>query len=314
MKQSYEDLRQKYNILDFVGGKKYGLCPFPHHPHHNNTPSFGVFWRTTHGVPTQYFRCHGVCGAYGDVIDFMGYMYIPGYAREPDQVAHAADLLAGEKMSTPSPTPPPPAPKLAENSLKTTFPISPRAKKYAFERGLSQLEIDRFRLGSTYRRGYEYLSIPTFQDQKLMGIKLRALDQGPRYMQVRGSRTGLFNYDEVFWQEGTTLIVKGELAAMVVHRYLREKGIPMLVCAPTGGELARNFSLVALSFSKNIVVADNDPDPETRQKIMAATALRATLFDAKIVTPPEKYKDIDAWWLDNWDDPDLEQEVRRWMD
>ncbi|RPJ36196.1 MAG: hypothetical protein EHM35_08530, partial [Planctomycetaceae bacterium] len=87
------DARRLYNIRDILGLKgavKVIVCPLPMHAHHSNTPSFSIF-ENFNGV--QYFECHGSCGLRGDVVDLVGYLFIPGYDdHNPAHICRALDL------------------------------------------------------------------------------------------------------------------------------------------------------------------------------------------------------------------------------
>jgi len=82
-------------------------------------------------------------------------------------------------------------------------------------------------------------------------------------------------------------------------------------CAPTGGEGsdAANF-LAALSLSRNIIIGDNDPDPQVREKMVRYAQHRAVLFSAILRYPPEGFKDIDEFILA---DSDAKNLLDKWI-
>ncbi|MCL4561889.1 MAG: hypothetical protein M1281_14930 [Chloroflexi bacterium] len=115
----------------------------------------------------------------------------------------------------------------------------------------------------------------------------------PRYLNIAGSRKGLFNYDGVLYHSEPILIVKGEIAAALLVQH------GFLACAPTGGEGSQPEEVrtaVALA-DKRIVVGDNDRDPRVAEKTRLLAEKRATLYYADLVFPPPEYKDIDEYLL-----------------
>jgi len=263
-----------------MGKKNWCVCPLPDHIHHNYTPSFSVYWYQ--GV--QYFKCHGNCGAYGDVIDLVGYKEIPGYDKVGDHRREAAERLNGNLNFTP-PKPPKPQKTLSNYLWHDYLPISPEAHRYALSRGISDEQIEEFRLGSSEN----WLSIPTFHGPNLMGIKLRNIKNGLRYMSVKGSKKGLWGYNDVRTAEGVVFVCKGEIAAIVMRRY------GFMSCAPTSGESAK-VDREPLVYADVIVVGDNDP-PEIARETKRQAEERANNLKGKLFFPPSEFKDIDEWLL-----------------
>jgi hypothetical protein len=99
-------------------------------------------------------------------------------------------------------------------------------------------------------------------------------------------------------------VVKGEIAAMVLH----QRGL--LACAPTGGESMRLTDEIkrALSFADCVVIGDNDRDPAVRKETSRLAYERSKELNAKLFFPPEEYKDVDEWVLN---DPFAIDELRR---
>jgi len=319
----FSEIRKLYDIetilrnsgakLKGSGRTKWCVCPLPNHAHHNFTPSFSIFWYD--GV--QRWKCHGTCNQTGDVIDLIGFLEIPGYKRYNGRLySQAAETLTGGPVKATMPTPPPPAPSLAQWIAIEMYPPSEQAVEYAINRGIGEEQIEQFLLGSPTPKMREepfniyepdkWLSIPTFHHQELMGIKLRnTTKSGIRYMSVPGSRKGLWNYDKVFLSSDTVLVVKGEIAGIITS------GFGFLCCAPTGGESGKVSDIkTALSLSKNIVVGDNDKDPETDRKMKKAAEARAFMLNAELKFPASEYKDIDEWLLN---DPSAEDVIGSWI-
>lgn len=317
---SLDDLRNMYDILNIVPGlrgryAKWGICPLPMHRHSSTpTPSFSVqYWNGR-----QRWKCFGACGKNGDVIDLIGYMYMPNYDREDvKQYLKAAEILSGGDFKVSTPELPPKIPTLPQWIWKDMIPPSEETVNYAKSRGLLQEQIDKFRIGTPTpdmkdRYGIWYpqkwMSIPTFHGDELMGVKLRNMrGEDFRYMSIVGSRRGLFNYNNVYMTTDPVLILNGEMAVMVADRF------GLLACAMTSGEMGsfKEFRN-ALALSKNIVVGDNDEHLSSadRERIMLSTQKKATLLAADLVYPPKQYKGWDDWVLD---DDNAMEEVKKWI-
>ena len=77
------------------------------------------------------------------------------------------------------------------------------------------------------------MTIPIFEEGLQIAVKMRNLgvcDKNNRFIALKGSRQGLFNYDAVYLQPGVTFIVKGEIPAALLTQ------MGYLAVAPTGGE------------------------------------------------------------------------------
>jgi hypothetical protein len=284
-KEAYENYSIR-GVLGAVDNKRVLVCPLPQHSHSENTPSFSIHF----GVGREWFHCFGTCGLSGDVIDLVGYMRIQDYDRSYPMRKKAVELLSEFEYSPPMPEEK--KTELAPWTWKNFTPPGEDARAYAKLRGLSIETMYRFRIGQVY----DWMTIPSFQDGELMGIKMRTLDKDStiRYLSMKGSKRSLFNYDGVNMCKEPVFIVKGEIAAM----FLEERGFK--ACAPTAGEGSYSgSSILAVAESRHrILVGDNDPDPEIRTKIVELTKKRAAAFDAELHFPPEQYKDIDSWLLD----------------
>lgn len=302
MQKNFRDICNLYNLEDLARehgvklrgrGNKWGVCPFPHHIHSNNTPSFSVF--SFNG--SQYFKCHGNCGAQGDAIDFIGFMQIPGYDRSDIKMKQEASarLQYGRKISF-EPIVVEKKPKLLPQYIwEDTLPISDNVKGYLMKRGVSEQVIDENRFGSVtaiqdgiQKNGTQnILSIPTFHLGSLMGIKFRDINK-KFYFSYTGSKPGVWNHDDVYLKEDPILVAKGEICAAVM------KSAGFLACSLTSGE-SNNSSLNllrdALIMSKRIIYfSDND------RQGRAAGELIATMIGGTVAFP-EKEKDWDEWYL-----------------
>ena len=319
--QRLSDLRQLYSIKGILGWpdhKKKGICPIPGHVHHNYTPSFSVFYWD--GV--ERWKCHGACpseidGATGDVIDLVGFMEIPGYRRfNGAMYRQAAELLTNSSMVTRMPVVPSPVSMIAQWLWEECLPPSQQTLDYAYNRGLLDEQIEKFKIGTPkgalmrdpYNiRSDNWMTIPTFHHDELMGIKLRNLtSSGLRYMSVAGSKKGLFNFNAVNMETGPVLVVKGEIAAMVLDRF------GFVACAPTAGEGSYIKDVRgALALCRPIVVGDNDRNPDTADKTRMYAEKRAAFLSADLRFPPPQWKDIDAWILNNT--TTAIPEISRWI-
>jgi hypothetical protein len=174
--------------------------------------------------------------------------------------------------------------------------------QYARTRGLHPETLERFRVGQNGNA----LTIPAFENSVLKAIKLRSLTE-KRYWSEPGSVKALFNHDRVYMTQEPVLVVKGEIPVMLLDQY------GLTACASTVGERSHMTTWApTLAFAeKVIVVGDNDRDPEIRAEIVAATRFRAQELNGELRFPPEEYKDIDEWILD---DPSAIEVIRQWLD
>jgi len=288
-----EDIRRLYRIEDVLHLEKGKMarCPF----HEDSHPSLSIYMKD--GI--QKWRCH-VCNIQGDVIDLVGYQTIPGYNGRGHRKQAAENLSWNSSIEVNPIVDIPKTPKLSDYAWSDFTPMTDNIREYCHSRGITDSLIDKYKLGSCSRmlenkpqkEGNEYLlSLPAFTCGSLMTIKLRNLKSNGkrfRYWSVQGSRSSLFNHDEVYHTTDTVIICKGEIAAMVVEGFTG-----MLTCAPTNGEAGNLDYLVtnALEFSKNVVIGDND-EVGTRSAIQRGKILRA-----KVIFPPKEFKDVDEWLL-----------------
>jgi hypothetical protein len=297
------EIARIYDIVTVLGlepARKTWICPFPQHVHHNNTPSLGVDW----WGDRQRFKCFGNCGLQGDVIDAVGYTRIPGYNPGDRQSVNMAIGLLQSGFEPCEPTPVVARP-LTWDALAALSEPGPRVLEYAARRGLSRQTLHEF----SVREKNGALAIPVFHYGTLMGVKYRATWEAPavRYWSEEGSRNALFNYARVYYTDRPLLVVKGEIPVMLLHQH----GI--LACCTTSGEGSaideyRNI----LSFSKRIVVVgDNDADLKTRRRMQAFAKSKAETLKADLRFPPEQWKDIDQWILE---DAGAIGVIRQWLE
>lgn len=290
-----------FDVANTTKRKRQIVCPLPMHAHHNFTPSFSIYW----AGDRWRWQCHGSCQRKGDVIDLVGYLQVPMYDPEnPTKLSQAINILTGNGYQPAPPTPPRKTSSLPPTYWQEFYPPGKEVIDYAQGRGISEGTLHRYRIGQREYKGSTWMTIPTFHGDKLVGIKMRNIYSGPRYRAIKGSRTGLFNYNGVAYQTGTIYVVKGEIAALV----MLERGL--LACAPTGGEsmkLSREIRS-ALALSHPVVIGDNDPDPKVRRETRKLAERRARSLNARLIFPPEDYKDVDEWILD---DPEALDELCR---
>jgi len=303
-----DEIIRTRSIRDVLVGvdtsRNWFVCPLPSHIHAHNTPSFSIYIGRN---GYERFKCHGNCGADGDVIDLVGYMNIPGYdSRDGEMVRKAYEILSGDyKVNVQIPVV---ERKIIEtNAWMEYMPPSQEVLDYALSRGIYNDTALKFKLGQLAN----FMTIPCFEEGELFAIKMRnILDKVghlPEWRQVRFSqrkysRAGIFNLDKVSYSLEPVVIVKAEIPAMILDQY------GFLACAPTWGEGACasawriddptksrmfDYRKYFLASPRVTVIADND---ETG---IAAAKMRARIVHGTVRYPPEKYKDVDAWIIDN---------------
>jgi len=276
-----ENARRYYDMHDLVGSrKKVMVCPLPSHIHSNNTPSFSIFFRDGY----QFFACHGNCQAKGDVVDLIGYMNMIDYnPYDHTKKRRALEILEG-KQTVEMPVIAPKQANLMPDIWQKFLPPGEEAVAYAHKRGLNDATIQKFKLGQKDN----FLTMPCFEEYNLVGLKMRNLtSDGTRFLQTKGSRQGLFNMDSIQYKAGPVFLTKGEIPCMLLDQ------LGFAVCAPTGGEGGwRESWRTALALATSIIViGDNDSVGREMGK------RRAQTLDAKLVFPPEQYKDWDEFYL-----------------
>ena len=291
MDTNLRDVRRLYSIHDVLGidhRKRVIVCPLPFHPHHHNTPSFSI--RYEHDGH-EHFKCFGACGKQGDVIDLVGYLNISGYNdKNPEHVRRAVSLLT-QNVPIRIAAPQYQDETYLPNNAWRKYPIGAKALEYAAKRGLTAETAQKFRLG---QKEQDALMIPIFCDDLLYAIKFRRISgKGMRYWSARGSKKALFNVDRVKWKQEPVLILKGEIAVMLLDQ------LGFNACCLTGGEGAKveGWKHYLAFATRRVLVGDNDRNPETRRKMQAIAAKRAEQWDAELRFPPKEFKDIDDWIL-----------------
>lgn len=290
------DIRRLYDIRELLGlpeKKRWLVCPLPHHPHTNYTPSFSIYYGKD-GV--QRFKCHGNCGAQGDVIDLAGYLWITGYnPRDKQDVRKAIEVL-GIRGNVSLPIPERSRSSgLGRQTHKKYLPIGGEARKFAHSRGLNDDTIKLFKLG----QDHNYLTMPYFRDGMLRGIKKRRWNGRARlrYICEEGSKGDLFNIDMVQYDNGRVFVVKAEIPCMLLVQWGYK------AVAPTGGE--GNWDKrwrTDLGLSRLTVIGDND---EAGARLAKERAIR---FGAYLEFPPQNYKDVDEYMLAE------PKEARQWLE
>jgi len=291
---AFGEARALHSIRSVLGvrdNKQVMICPLPRHNHTNYTPSFSIFFKD--GV--ERWKCHGSCNLEGDVIDLVGYLYVPGY--NPDNPEHCYKALcyvdAKYEIDIPKKER---KVMLSGAEWRRYLPARDEVIRYARLRGLTLETVDRFNVGQD--KGA--MTIPVFENEILLGIKFRSTNKKSRvrFWSLPGSKPGLFNYDNARHNQ-FLFIVKSEIPAMLLDQY----GLP--VVAPTSGEGAwLDDWTVKLAFKKLIYIGDND-DPGRR----AAEKLK-DILKCEIRFPNPDYKDVDEWILADIDAINL---IRRWQ-
>lgn len=286
------------DVVNFPRGQKVVLCPLPFHLHRHNTPSFSIFVRDG----KQYWKCHGNCNMEGDVVDLVGFLSVPGYSRHDPRLVEQALT----KLSTryePKFVKIEEEPKLVGNEWRAYLPAGQRVIEYAATRGLTPDTLKKFKIGQNVR----WMTIPCFENGLLRGIKMRNIypdgdGRYPRYIQYKGSRQGLFNFDVVNMTLSPVLVVKAEIPCMLLDQ------LGLLACAPTGGEggWQENWRTALALSSRRVVVGDND------EAGVRLGERRAAFLSAELKFPPKQYKDVDQWIIA--DKQIALETIRRWLE
>jgi DNA primase len=263
----------------------------------------------------QYFKCHGNCGAEGDVIDFVGYYYMGASYNDknPESVRQAISYLHTRPMTG-----------KRTQLKKQRKPMNPfRTRRYVerWERELKTckaaqdylerrgvLSVARqFRLGYEYvppeRTKYNkrvggrlpghYIAIPNFQSGAIRGVKFRRIDTHPdykdenelpiRYDSLSGSRLGIFNFDAVAFQMGHVFIPEGEFDVML----LAATGY-LSCCTTAGAETVDSNLELALCYAAPLIIRDPDPAGERGAR------KRLKLLGKGEIIPAGSYHDVGA--------------------
>lgn len=252
-------------------------CPF----HADHTPSLHVY-------EDGGWKCFS-CGKSGDLLDFIGYYRFGNSYNPATHFLEIVDYLGALEIK--APVTPKRELKAKEKPTLTismsdierwhaTMPDERRA--YWHERGLTQETIDYFRLGWNGRR----YTIPATYRNIPFGVKLRQSDipdgVDAKYIQVSGSRVGLFNTDALVGAN-RIVICEGEIDAML----LQQLGYPAITstggCATFRNEWAKFFTHV-----KEIYILFDNDEPGR----LGASNVKRILRRAEVLTLPEGIKDV----------------------
>ena len=131
-----DDLAKEYGVILKGYSSKWGICPFPNHIHQSNTPSFSIFF----SAGRQKFKCHGSCGAWGDAIDFIGFMHIPFYdGSDIEKRQKAAQLLMSNRLPSVEPVRVKPKPNFIPEFIWTDLqPLAGNVRTYSRKRGINE--------------------------------------------------------------------------------------------------------------------------------------------------------------------------------
>lgn len=278
-------------------GKKY-VCPFPHHNHSKNTPSFVVY--------RDGFRCFGNCGASGgDVIDFLG-IWQYGYSYDPKRHAH---IIAGGREITR-----PPQYTVIDavdedsdfsqlrhehiDRWHANLELVPDVRNYLIDRGVSD-EYMRWReIGwtgkdeSIHHDYHDCITIPWHDHHNdIVGIKVKK--PGKRgYFAIRGSSfEGIYGYRWTNCREGIphVFIVETELDSLFVNGAVGES---CCVAKPANGFMPHHAALFDM-VQRIIILPDNDTNSAG---IRGFQRIKKVLPRAEVQFVPDAFKDVGEYW------------------
>ena len=164
-------------------------------------------------------------------------------------------------------------------------------------RGFSIDAINRFILGSFKRKGYEFISIPFFEDNKLVNLKFRALnytDKKFKWLRIKGGKSTIFNdavIDRV--KNKTIFILESELDCIS----LWDAGIKNVISVSTGAKGFKPEWYDRLkNFKKIYIVFDNDLAGQEGAEKMAHRLGLDKVFN---VVLPSDVKDLNEYFWDS---------------
>ena len=164
------------------------------------------------------------------------------------------------------------------------------------ERGFNLKAINHFILGSFKKKGYEYVSIPFFENNKLVNVKYRAIDfkdKRFKWRRIQGGKSSLFN-DEVIdnLSYERIFICEAELDCIS----LWNAGIKNVISVTTGAKAFKAEWYDRLKrFKKIYLVFDND---EAGQDGANKMAKRLGLDRTFNVVLPKGIKDVNEYFWD----------------
>lgn len=145
------------------------------------------------------------------------------------------------------------------------------AKDYLMqERGFSTKTIKHFMLGSWKKKGYEYVSLPFWENGELVNIKFRAInfkDKSYKWRRITGGKSSLFHDEVLDNQEIKEIFLcEAELDAIA----LWNAGFKNVVAVTTGAKAMQPEWYDRLErFEKINLVFDNDVDGQDGAEKMA---------------------------------------------
>ena len=146
-----------------------------------------------------------------------------------------------------------------------------KAKDYLnLERGFSNKTIKHFMLGSWKKKGYEYISLPFWENGELVNIKFRAIqfkDKKYKWRRITGGKSSLFHDEVLDNQEIKEIFLcEAELDAIA----LWNAGFKNVVAVTTGAKAMQPEWYERLErFEKINLVYDNDVDGQDGAEKMA---------------------------------------------
>lgn len=163
-------------------------------------------------------------------------------------------------------------------------------------RGFSRETIEHFTLGSWKTKGYEYVSIPYWENSKLVNIKFRAVDYTDKkykWRRIKNGKSSLFHDeacdDKTFNQ---IFMCEAELDAVA----LWNAGFKNVVAATTGAKKFQDGWFERLErFKKIYLVYDSDIDGQVGAEKMAFRLGLDRCYNVKL---PKEFKDANNYFWD----------------
>ena len=163
-------------------------------------------------------------------------------------------------------------------------------------RGFSLATIAHFMLGSWKTNGYEYVSIPYWENSKLVNIKFRAVgfsDKKYKWRRIKNGKSSLF-HDEVCDNKTfrEVFICEAEMDAIALYN----GGFKNVVSATTGAKKFQDDWFERLErFKKIYLVYDSDVDGQSGAEKMALRLGMSRCYNVKI---PKDIKDANEYFWD----------------
>ena len=244
-------------------------------------------------------------GRHGDVIAFVGY-YKFGSMYDPN--THFKDVVStlGYDVEAAPPTKREPVekPKLETTieQIRDWHDMMPDGRRaYWHSRGLNDRAIDHFLLGWDGKR---YI-IPGLYKNEPFGIKRRKADDVDdglecKYIQITGSRVGIFNADTL-WKATSVVICEGEIDAMLLEQH----GYRAVTTTGGAGTWKDEWAKFFAHIKQVVILYDND-----KAGVDGAAKVISTITHAKIVTLPPGIKDVGELVMDATCDDWLFKNIR----